>query len=178
MTKQKGNTVLIVIIIALAIIAITGIIAAAYFWGKSKGNVTPTTTPTVTKSVTPSSKPSVTPTKATTAPQAVESSKQVVENFMKYTLGTLPGAEVNYDKARAYLSDNMKAQYPGDNWVQKLYQIQDGPTSVKFISENPSEDSVVIRYDPSWGEMSLGWSFTLEKDNNVWFITGFSNIIQ
>ncbi|KKQ74324.1 MAG: hypothetical protein US94_C0007G0001 [Berkelbacteria bacterium GW2011_GWB1_38_5] len=168
MVNQKSNITLIVVIIVLAIIAVAGIATATYFWGKSKGNATPS--PKISATVT---------SKVTSTPQFnEESAKQVVENFMKYSLGTLPGAEVNYEKARAYLSDNMKAQYPDDNWVPMLYGIQDGPTSVKFISENDTGDSVVLRYDPTWGEMSSGWAFTLEKDNNKWFITGFSNTAQ
>jgi len=57
-----------------------------------------------------------------------EEEKEIVRQWL--------AVEVNYEKARAYLSDNMKAQYPDDNWVPMLYGIQDGPTSVKFISEN------------------------------------------
>lgn len=180
MSKQKGNTVLIVIIVVLAIIALAGIMTAVYFWGKSKGNVAPTTSPATTKSATPATKTSVTttPTKVTATSQTEESAKQAVENFMKYTLGTIPGAEINYDKAYAYLSDNMRAQYPGDNWVQELYKIQDGPSSVKFISESQFEGGVILRYDPTWGDMSLAWSFTVELIDNQWFITGFSNTAQ
>lgn len=177
MRKLKGSATLIIIVILSALL-VAAIAFGAYFWGKSK-STTPTAK-TASPSVTLAKSPTVTvtPTPTATSMQAEKTPKQVVENFMKYTLGTLPGAQIDYQKARAYLTDNMQAQYSGENWVSSFYGIQDGPTSVKFISENTSGESVTLRYDPSWGEMSLGWAFILDQDGNNWFINGFRNDAQ
>ncbi len=178
MRKSKGNAALIIIVI-LAVLLAVAIAFGAYFWGKSKSATQTTKTASPNASITKSSTSSATPTPtAATSNQAEETPKQVVENFMNYTLGTLPGAQINYEKARAYLTDNMQAQYSGENWVPAFYGIQDGPTSVKFISENSSGESVTLRYDPSWGEMSLGWTFILDQDGNKWYINGFRNDSQ
>lgn len=177
MTKRKANTALIIIIIVLAVLLIAAIAIGAYFWGKSRSNATSSLTPTKTATVTLSSASSATPTKTSTT-QSEETPKQVVENFMKYTLGTIPGASINYDKARTYLSDTMQAQYSGENWVQEFYKIQDGPTSVQIISENTADDVTTIKINAFWGDTGLAWVFTLAKDGNKWYIDGFSNTAQ
>lgn len=179
MRKLEGNTTLIIIIIVLAVLLAAAIGFGAYFWGKNKSTTKATATPTKTTTTSSKTSPTATPTKTPTAAQTSEETpKQVVENFMKYTLGTLPGAQVDLEKARGYLSDTMKAQYSGEGWVPQFYGIQDGPDSVKFISENTSDDGVYLRYDPNWGEMSLGWSFFLAKDGNKYYIDGFRNDTQ
>lgn len=179
MQKFKGNATLIVIII-LSVLLVIAIAFGAYFWGKSKSSTQSLKTASPSPVSTKSSITAVTPKSTPTAisGQTQETAKQVVENFMKYTLGTLPGAQLNDEKARAYLSDTMQAQYVGEGWVARFYGIQDGPTSIKFISENTAEEEVTVRYDPSWGEMSLGWAFILVKDNDKWFINGFRNDTQ
>ena len=63
--------------------------------------------------------------------------------------------------------------------MPRFYGIQDGPDSVVFKFENQTEDGVVLRYDALWGnEVGIGWAFTLAKDNNKWYIDGFSNTAQ
>lgn len=180
MTKKKANTVLIIIIIVLAVLLVVAIAVGAYFWGKNRSNATSSPTPTKTASVSSSPTKTATPNQTTTtSTQAEETPQQVVENFMKYTLGTLPGASINYDKARDYLSDTMQAQYSGEGWVPRFYGIQDGPDSVVFKFENQTEDGVVLRYDALWGnEVGIGWAFTMAKDGNKWYIDGFSNTVQ
>jgi len=179
MKKFKGNTSLIVVIVILAIVAITGIGAAIYFWQKSSKPAA-TASPTLTITSSPKTSPTKISPSPTSTPQTQgENAQQAAENFMKLTLGTLPGAQVDYEKAREYLSDTMKVQYSGDGWVPRFYGIQDGPDSVSFISENPTEDGVVLRYDAIWGqEVGLGWAFTMVKDNNKWYIDGFRNDAQ
>ncbi|OIN89418.1 hypothetical protein CO019_00390 [Candidatus Berkelbacteria bacterium CG_4_9_14_0_2_um_filter_42_30] len=163
MKKFKGNTVLIILVVIFAVIAIAAIIVAVYFWQKNKKseNSTPATS-----------------SSTETATQPVESPKEVVYSFMLSTLGTLPNAEINYDLARSYMTDKLKSEYSGESWVPMFYKIQDGPTSVKFISENISGNSTTVRYDPTWGEMALGWAFILEKVNGKWLISEFRNDAQ
>lgn len=176
MHHKKGNTILIILIIILAIIAIAAIGTTIYFWQKSKRQTTqvtttmPTVSPTITKTLTPT---------ATPTEQTQETPQAVTEKFMLATLGTLPkNGQVNYDLARTYMTESLKAQNTGESWVPLFYGIQDGPESVKFISQNISADSATVRFDPSWGEMSLGWSFILVKENGSWLIDEFRNDAQ
>lgn len=172
MQKLKGNTVLIVVVIILAVLLVVAIALGAYFWGKTK-STTPEASPTMTSTVSPTA----TPTEAVSEPE--ESPKEVVENFMNYTLGTLPSAKLDFEAARALLTEDQKIQFSDDNtFAARFYGIQDGPTSVKFISENITGDESVVRYDPSWGEMSLAWAFFLVKIDNQWLISDFRNDAQ
>lgn len=172
MQKLKGNTALIVVVIILAALLVVAIGLGAYFWGKSKS-----TTPEASPTITSTASPTAIPTEAVTEPK--ESPKEVVENFMDYTLGTLPSANLNFESARALLTEDQKIQFEDDNtFAARFYGIQDGPTSVKFISENVTGEEAVVRYDPSWGEMSLAWAFFLVKIDNQWLISDFRNDAQ
>jgi len=166
MKKSKGSAGLIILIIVLVMITLAAIIFALYFWQR---NVRLEAELNASKTSEQES---------SEVSQPVESPRQVVENFMKYTLGTLPDAEINYQLAKNYLTDSLKAQNSSESWVSQFYGIQDGPTSVKFISQNISGDSATLRYDPSWGEMSLGWAFSLTKIDNEWKISQFRNDAQ
>ena len=171
--KSKGNSALIVLIIVLAVVAVAAVGIAIYFWQKSKPSNVASVSPSPTKTITTSPSKTATPVSV-----AEESPKTVVENFLNTTLGTLPGANVNYDLARTYMAEDFKALHLGEGWVPQLYGIQDGPSSVNFISENITSDTATVRFDPSWGEMSLAWAFTLEKQNNKWLISDFRNDAQ
>lgn len=163
MRKLKGNTILIVLVAVFAVVAIVATTVAIYFWHKSKNAEQNNAENTTEESATLSEE--LTP-------------DEVVQTFMYSTLGTLPGAGIDYDLARSYMTDGLKSQYSGDSWVPDFYGIQDGPTSVKFISENISGDLATVRYDPSWGEMGLGWAFILENVDGQWLISEFRNDAQ
>lgn len=55
---------------------------------------------------------------------------------MKHTLGTIPEAKVNYDKAKEYLADELKQKFTNPMFVPASYCIQDGPTDVKIVSDD------------------------------------------
>ncbi|MEW6408395.1 MAG: hypothetical protein AB1465_06950 [Patescibacteria group bacterium] len=181
MQQLKGGAAMVALIIVLVILAMAASGAAVYFWQKSKSvtktqtglespRLTPTPSPTTTQPTATSTKtPTPTPTKTPT---------EVVEIFMKATLGTLPGAKIDYDFAKNLMTDDLKAKHTGEGWVPQFYGIQDGPVSIKFISQNTVGDNAYVRFDPSWGEMSLGWLFTLKKVGNNWLIDDFRNDVQ
>ena len=191
MQQSRGSAAVVATIVILAVVTLAAIGAAFYFWQKSENietNVVATMTavPAMTTIATPTSTvvKTSTPTTTvapTTTPAVAEPDQtptKVVETFMNATLGTLPNAKIDYTLARTYMTDALKAQYSGETWVPQFYGIQDGPISVKFISQNVVGDEAFVRFDPSWGEMSLGWSFTLEKTSNTWLISGFQNDAQ
>ena len=157
MKKIKGSMGLVILIVILMVIVVVAIGTAIYFWQK---NNQLKTTQTSNRGINQ------------------ESPKEIVEIFMNATLGTLPEAEVDYDLARTHMTDKLKTQHLGEGWVPQFYGIQDGPISVKFISQNISGDSATVRFDPNWGEMSLGWAFILTKENNKWLVDEFRSDTQ
>lgn len=110
--------------------------------------------------------------------QTAGSPSEITDAFMKATLGTLPGSSVDYVKARSYMADDLKVQNEDDYFVPRFYGIQDGPQSVQLISENISGNNAAVKYNANWGEMGLGWSFSLVKENNQWKISEFRNDAQ
>jgi hypothetical protein len=72
----------------------------------------------------------------------------------------------------------LKSQYSDESFVPRFYGIQDGPTSVKIISENISGDEATVRVDASFGDMTAAWAFILTKDGNKWLISEFRNDAQ
>ncbi len=175
MTKQKGNMVLIIIVIVLAVCLLSAIVVGAYFWWKSK-SVTQTKT-TISPTASQTATPTPTPTK-TQESQPAESPKQVVNNFINYTLGMSTTADINYDKARSLMTESFQAAHSGEGWVPLMYGIQDGPSSVEIVSENINGENASVKVNAFWGDMGLGWAFSLVKENNQWLIDGFRNTAQ
>lgn len=172
---SKNSPVLIVIIAILAIIVVVAIVLAAYFWGKSKsgGQTTPTSSPAATKSAAVSSPTPTANTKSQVSPT------KVVENFMNYTIGTLPTASLNFNAARALMTDDLKAQFSDDSsFAAQFYGYQDGPTSVELVTENINGSDASVKVNASWGEMGLGWAFSLTNINNQWLLSDFRNDAQ
>lgn len=198
MKKSKGSAAIVVVIIVLVVLLLGAAGAAGYFWWKSENvelavvatmtaaptttvvptTVSPTPTGAVTKTPTTTPTATTTPTTTSSAVALDQTPTKVVESFMNATLGTLPGAKIDYDLARGYMTEALKVQYSGEVWVPQFYGIQDGPTSVKFISQSVVGDTAYVRFDAVWGTMSLGWMFTLEKVGDTWLISGFNNDAQ
>jgi flagellar basal body-associated protein FliL len=172
MQTKHNNTLLIIVVVILAVIVVVGIAIGTYFYGKSKSgtqttlNASPTASETVQPSSSKASEPQVSPQK-------------VVENFMNYSIGTITTASLNFDKARSYLRDDLKAEYSDDNtFAARFFGYQDGPTSVEIVSENISGDTAAVKVNAFWGEMGQGWAFSLVKVDNQWLISDFRNDAQ
>ncbi|MDD5551926.1 MAG: hypothetical protein PHI88_02095 [Candidatus Pacebacteria bacterium] len=149
------------VIFLLALVVGSGI----YFWQRNQ---------TVSEPIV------VTPTPEATPTEKVDSGAptKVVEDFMKYTLGTLPDSNIDYETARNLFIEDLKSQYSDDSFVPRFYGIQDGPDSAKFISENISDNEATVRVDVSFGEMTTAWAFLLKKEGDLWLISGFRNDAQ
>lgn len=99
--------------------------------------------------------------------------KQTVASYMQNTLGTIPGAIIDYETAKTYLTPTYKKKFQTPVFVPQSYCIQNGPDDVKIDSSNISGDEAVVRvssmYGSTWTEM---WDFTLKKDKNGnWLIS-------
>lgn len=104
--------------------------------------------------------------------------QDVVDQFMKATLGTLPGAEVDYDKAKSYMTAELKSYYTGDYWVPEFYGIQQGPDSFVTTDVNVVDDSATVKVTPAYGDSDVSWAFILKKVDNEWKISEFKNDAQ
>ena len=124
-----------------------------------------------TPTVTPSPTPTVTPAPSTEP-------ETVVANFLNSSLGTLPGSRVDYNKAWAYLGENLKALYPDGSYLPLMLCIQDGPSAVD-ISESAFLDiayvNVLANYGGSWINM---WEFGLQEIGGLWQIVEIRCLAQ
>lgn len=171
--KKKHGNVLLAVVIILAVLLVVAIALGAYFWGKSKNTTQekPTITATPTISKAPSVKNTPTPSQVS---EPKESPKKVVENFINYSVGTIPTASLDFNAARAYLPNDLKEEFSDDaSFAARYYGYQEGPTSVEVVSENINGDDASVKANAFWGDMGQGWVFGLLKTDNVWQIIDF-----
>lgn len=168
--KPKSSS-LSQILIILIVIVVTAIVVGGgvYLWMQNKDNEedkTPTQNQSTSSTTAKTEKePTVTPTKVT-------------KNFMLATLGTLPGAKVDYDLAKTYLSDKLKVQFTEDAFVPEFYGIQQGPDDYDMKAENISNDTASVKVDAKYGTTMQSWAFILVKEGGEWKIDEFHNDAQ
>ena len=98
----------------------------------------------------------------------------VVKKYMRNTLGSIPNANIDYDEAKKYLTDDLKSQFADPRFVPASYCIQDEPDNVRLIPPeldgNINRIEVVVegQYGGAWQEM---WNFSLVPDGDLsWLI--------
>lgn len=115
---------------------------------------------------------------AVTGP-SVEMSKSTVNSYMKHTLGTLPDSEIDYEKAKEYMTPAFAEEFDTPMFVPVSYCIQDGPEKVRIdsVEELGGETLVNVSglYGGDWVTM---WTFSLESVNGDWLINGISCLEQ
>jgi len=98
---------------------------------------------------------------------------ELVQMYMEHTLGMIPNAQIDYDEAKTYLTDDLKAQFTDNSFVPLSYCIQDGPEDVKIVSDEIAPGgSVRVAVDANYGGTwkSL-WAFYVVPDGNYgWLI--------
>jgi hypothetical protein len=99
---------------------------------------------------------------------------KLVKEYMKYTLGSIPSASVNYDKAKILLTPSLKKQFKDSMFVPTSYCIQDGPSEVRVASfqvdEKMNQTNVMVEanYGGEWKKM---WSFkVVPVESGTWMI--------
>jgi len=171
-------------IILLTVVVTGGLVGGGvYLWQQNRLlkeladlSKTATISNQVPVTATPFVVPSVTITRDMTT--AGNSPTDNTENFLLCTLGTLPGATVDYDKAKNYLSANLLNQFLDDSFIPMFYGIQDGPDTYEMKSQSISGDTATVRVDVLYGEMMEAWAFVLIKENGEWKINEFRNDAQ
>ena len=91
-----------------------------------------------------------------------EAARRVVVEYMNYTLGSIPGSEIDYEKAKKLLTPNLKEQFTSSVFIPTSYCIQDGPQEVRVKSAiyndtyNWIKTIVEVNYSDGWYDM---WEF-------------------
>lgn len=121
----------------------------------------------------PEEKPKLEAKKEVKKPTVIPS--EVVELYMTFTLGTIPGSSVDYDLARQYLVPELQARFDEPGFIPLSYCIQDGPDNVKIESEKISDSTSTVRVSAQYGA-DFGnpfedmWDFKLVIQDNEWKI--------
>ncbi len=97
----------------------------------------------------------------------------VVASYMKLTLGTIPGASVDYDAATEYMTASLKAEFDADPYfVPSSYCIQDGPDTATVASETVDGETAEVTVEAAWGTDAAKdmWQFDLVTKDGEWKI--------
>ena len=100
------------------------------------------------------------------------------ENFIVLTLGTVPGATLDYDTAKTYLSASERAKCTDDSDIPLFYGIQEGPDTYEMKTQTINGNDATVKVDVLYGEMMESWAFTLIWQDGAWKIDGFRNDAQ
>jgi len=93
----------------------------------------------------------------------------VIESFMKATLGRIPNAEIDYDKARTLMTTSYAAEFDTPMFVPQAYGMQDGPTSVEVTDEEILTNTATVTVLGHWGpDNQMYWMFELKKQAGEW----------
>jgi hypothetical protein len=102
-------------------------------------------------------------------PVVASTPEAVVTSFLNATLGTLPEAEVDYDKAKELMSAEYVKQFTTPMFIPQAYGMQDGPSSVEITDQEILTDTAVVTALGRWGtENQMYWQFNLVKQAGQW----------
>jgi hypothetical protein len=99
----------------------------------------------------------------------------VVDAFIRATLGSVPGAAVDHDRARALMTAEYAADFDSPEFVPLVYGIQDGPTSYEIASEDLSGSAATVLVLGYWGDdLGRRWSFALDQEGGAWKVAAIA----
>ena len=165
---QQTKTRSLLIVAILGIIILTAVLAGGgvYLWIGSRDDKTSTQNQTTSDQATQTEKePAVAPTK-------------VAENFILSTLGTVPGAKIDYEEAKTYMTEGLKAQFTENTFIPEFYGIQQGPDGYEMKTETINGDTASVKVDAKYGATMQSWAFILVKEASEWKIDEFRNDAQ
>ena len=103
----------------------------------------------------------------------MEEAVQIVTAYMGYTLGTIPDASIDYDKARELLTPELMTEFRNATFVPTSYCIQDGPDDVRIFSSeyNKEMNWVEVVVEGKYGEWIQMWQFKIVPiEGDDWLI--------
>lgn len=181
-TAGGRPTVLIALLAGGSLLACLLVAGAGFLWWRGQAEEPPTSTLVSTAEVVPAATdvPAATVTsqpkdpatpKSVESPVPVTSPASVVDDFIKATLGSVPGAVIDYERARSLMTAAYAAQFDSPSFVPLTYGIQDGPEGVEIVSENVSGATATVVAQGTWGgEPGTPWAFTLQQKAGAWRI--------
>jgi len=93
----------------------------------------------------------------------------VVESFMKATLGSIPNADIDYDKARTLMTAGYADEFDTPMFVPQAYGMQDGPTSIEVTDQEILTNTATVTVLGHWGpDNQMYWMFELQKEAGDW----------
>ncbi len=101
-----------------------------------------------------------------------------VNNYIRFTLGSVPGTQVDYEMAKEYLTPDLRSQFTSPMFIPESYCIQDGPDDFRIesimIDKENGLAKVVIKTkygQEDWQEM---WEFDLVNQEENWKINNIT----
>ena len=88
--------------------------------------------------------------------------KELVKEYIKFTLGSVNGAEIDYEAAKDLLIPELANEFTSPAFIPASFCIQDGPSDVRasmsIFNEEMNWFNVVIegKYGEEWSKM---WNF-------------------
>jgi hypothetical protein len=114
---------------------------------------------------------------AGTEPAGLPTPAEVVDEFIRVTLGTVPGATVDYDRARALMTVAYAAEFDTPAFVPATYGIQEGPTGYEIGAEEVADAGATVLVRGYWGgDPGAQWRFTLVEEAGLWRVAGIEGL--
>ena len=154
-----------------------------------------TTEPTIEPTRVPTLQPTLQPTVDTEAGQSspdspaetadtstgdqsgLPSPVDVVDEFIQVTLGTVPSAAVDYDRARVLMTIAYAAEFNSPAFVPLTYGIQEGPSSYEIGSEEIAGSTATVLVLGYWGaDLGRQWRFVLKEEAGLWRVASIETL--
>ncbi len=166
---NTGKGLLIAIVLAAVLLVAGGGSAAYYFFFRDRGLPAADTENNIEK---PEPDSTEEPLQDIQKPPA-----EVVNDFILATLGSLPEAVIDYDKAKTLMTAAYAAAFDSPEFVPHVYGIQEGPLTYE-IADGYLEGSTMEQF--VWGfwgdETAMQWLFTLYQESGAWKIADIAII--
>lgn len=98
------------------------------------------------------------------------SPSEVVDIYIKSTLGGLPGANLDYELAKQHMTLEFRKEFIDASFVPISYCIQNGPDDIRIDSENISDNTAKVRVSGKYGDWQDMWEFGLVIQEKEWRI--------
>ena len=129
----------------------------------------PTPEPTLEAEETLPETPTAPPDASDEDPSGLPSPTDVVDEFIRVTLGTVPGAAVDDDRARVLMTVAYANEFASPEFVPITYGIQEGPTGYEIAAEEVSGSTASVTVLGYWGaDPGRQWRFVLEEEAGLW----------
>ena len=103
-----------------------------------------------------------------------EEVQDIVDTYIKLTLGGLPGSNIDYEMAKTLMTPDFASEFTTPMFIPATYCIQDGPEDIRITGVSFNEDmnwaeaTVVGAYHGGWQDM---WKFTVVPvEGDGWLI--------